>query len=124
MLSSGPRLTTQADIEKYKPSAASSSSSTSAAAKSPSSGSSALPGKPAPSAPAEYEDIPVTNMRKTIGKRLTESKQTLPHYYLTVEVNMGKSQGFTRHACLSKSNKIRPRHEAEGDVQQGWRGKD
>jgi pyruvate dehydrogenase E2 component (dihydrolipoamide acetyltransferase) len=36
-------------------------------------------------------------MRKTIGKRLTESKQTLPHYYLTVEVNMGefmRGRGF------------------------------
>jgi pyruvate dehydrogenase E2 component (dihydrolipoamide acetyltransferase) len=29
-------------------------------------------------------------MRRTIGKRLTESKQQVPHYYLTVEINMGE----------------------------------
>ena len=57
----------------------------------PTSGVTATPGKPAPAAPAEYEDIPTSNMRKTIGKRLTESKTTLPHYYLTVEVNMGEA---------------------------------
>ncbi|KAK4687086.1 pyruvate dehydrogenase E2 component (dihydrolipoamide acetyltransferase), partial [Tremellales sp. Uapishka_1] len=78
----------KADIDNFKPSAPAASSS--AAAKTPTSGATALPGKPAPSAPAEYEDIPVTSMRKTIGKRLTESKQTLPHYYLTVEINMDR----------------------------------
>ena len=29
-----------------------------------------------------YEDIPVSNMRKVISTRLSESKQTIPHYYL------------------------------------------
>lgn len=29
-------------------------------------------------------------MRKTIGKRLTESKSQVPHYYLTVEINMDR----------------------------------
>lgn len=38
-------------------------------------------------------------MRRTIGKRLTESKQTLPHYYLTVEVNMGMF--LISHVCGS-----------------------
>jgi len=33
-----------------------------------------------------YTDIPVSGMRATIAKRLTESKQTIPHYYLTVDV--------------------------------------
>lgn len=37
-----------------------------------------------------YEDIPNSNMRKTIGKRLLESKTTVPHYYLTIELNMDK----------------------------------
>ncbi|KAI6153486.1 pyruvate dehydrogenase [Pisolithus tinctorius] len=39
---------------------------------------------------AEYVDIPISNMRKVIGTRLTQSKQELPHYYLTVEINMDK----------------------------------
>ena len=33
----------------------------------------------------EYEEIANSGMRKTIAKRLTESKQTVPHFYLTVE---------------------------------------
>lgn len=32
------------------------------------------------------QDIPLTNMRRTIAKRLTESKSTIPHYYLTSEI--------------------------------------
>jgi pyruvate dehydrogenase E2 component (dihydrolipoamide acetyltransferase) len=30
-------------------------------------------------------EIPLDNMRRTIAKRLTESKQTIPHFYLTIE---------------------------------------
>jgi len=36
----------------------------------------------------EYTAIDVTNMRRTIAKRLTESKNTIPHYYLTRAINM------------------------------------
>jgi pyruvate dehydrogenase E2 component (dihydrolipoamide acetyltransferase) len=32
-----------------------------------------------------YEAVPVTGMRKTIAARLSESKQTVPHFYLTVD---------------------------------------
>lgn len=44
----------------------------------------------APSVPAgaAYVDIPVSNIRGVIAKRLLESKTTIPHYYLTVDVNM------------------------------------
>lgn len=37
---------------------------------------------------AEYEDIPLSNMRKTIAKRLSESKSQIPHYYLTSELHI------------------------------------
>jgi pyruvate dehydrogenase E2 component (dihydrolipoamide acetyltransferase) len=37
----------------------------------------------------EYEEVPLTLMRKTIARRMTESKTTVPHFYITVEVNMG-----------------------------------
>lgn len=40
----------------------------------------ATPGK-------EPEVRPLSMMRKTIARRLTESKQTVPHFYLTVDVN-------------------------------------
>uniref|UniRef100_A0A6U2BPW1 2-oxoacid dehydrogenase acyltransferase catalytic domain-containing protein n=1 Tax=Hemiselmis andersenii TaxID=464988 RepID=A0A6U2BPW1_HEMAN len=35
-----------------------------------------------------HEDIPTTQMRKIIAKRLLESKNQLPHQYMTVEVEM------------------------------------
>ncbi|KAF9542602.1 pyruvate dehydrogenase complex dihydrolipoamide acetyltransferase component (E2) [Mortierella hygrophila] len=46
--------------------------------------------KAAAPASATYTDIPVTNMRKIIAQRLSESKQTVPHYYVTVECEMDK----------------------------------
>ena len=36
-------------------------------------------------------DIEASNVRKVIAKRLQQSKQTVPHYYLTVECNMDKT---------------------------------
>lgn len=33
-------------------------------------------------------DIPVSNIRAVIAKRLSESKQTIPHYYLSVDIKM------------------------------------
>jgi pyruvate dehydrogenase E2 component (dihydrolipoamide acetyltransferase) len=38
-----------------------------------------------------FEEIPVTQMRKTIAKRLAESKFTAPHFYLTMEINMDEA---------------------------------
>jgi pyruvate dehydrogenase E2 component (dihydrolipoamide acetyltransferase) len=50
------------------------------------------PAQPAVSAPAvesgDYVDHPVSNMRKTIARRLGESKFGAPHFYLTVEIDM------------------------------------
>lgn len=39
---------------------------------------------------ASYVDVSLSNMRKVIAKRLTESKQNTPHFYLSVECNMDK----------------------------------
>ncbi|XP_061558039.1 dihydrolipoyllysine-residue acetyltransferase component of pyruvate dehydrogenase complex, mitochondrial [Phycodurus eques] len=42
-----------------------------------------------PAAPAgTFTDIPISNIRKVIAQRLMQSKQTIPHYYLSVDVNM------------------------------------
>jgi pyruvate dehydrogenase E2 component (dihydrolipoamide acetyltransferase) len=35
-----------------------------------------------------YEDMKLSNMRKVIAKRLTESKQSIPHFYLTVKCEL------------------------------------
>lgn len=48
--------------------------------------------KPAPVAAIEtdipHEVVKLSNMRKTIARRLTESKQQVPHIYLTVDVRL------------------------------------
>ena len=41
-------------------------------------------------APGSYEVVPHDNVRKVIAQRLTQSKQTIPHYYLTVECDVGR----------------------------------
>ncbi|MEM7509387.1 MAG: pyruvate dehydrogenase complex dihydrolipoamide acetyltransferase [Bacteroidota bacterium] len=48
---------------------------------------------PVASAPAsmEAEEVRVSQMRKTIAKRLSESKFSAPHFYLTMEINMDKT---------------------------------
>ncbi|BFZ15837.1 hypothetical protein BsWGS_18875 [Bradybaena similaris] len=53
------------------------------------------PTKPAPAPPAaapataSYIDIPLTNMRRTIARRLTESKTTIPHAYASIDSDVG-----------------------------------
>lgn len=43
---------------------------------------------PAAAAPGKEPEVrPLSMMRKTIARRLTESKQTVPHFYLTIDVN-------------------------------------
>lgn len=73
---------TRKDIENYKPGAAPSGSAAKAGAPI------VLPqvvGK------ESFEEIPVSQMRKTIARRLAESKFTAPHFYLTMEINMDKA---------------------------------
>jgi pyruvate dehydrogenase E2 component (dihydrolipoamide acetyltransferase) len=40
--------------------------------------------------PGSYEVVPHDNMRKVIAQRLTQSKQTIPHFYLSVDCDIGK----------------------------------
>ncbi len=40
--------------------------------------------------PVEFTKIPNSNMRKVIARRLTESKQQVPHFYLTVDCELNK----------------------------------
>lgn len=39
-----------------------------------------------------YEDVSISGMRKTIARRLGESKYTAPHFYLTISVNMERAK--------------------------------
>ncbi|MFN3890401.1 MAG: pyruvate dehydrogenase complex dihydrolipoamide acetyltransferase [Beijerinckiaceae bacterium] len=38
--------------------------------------------------PGTYEEVPHDSMRKVIAKRLVEAKQTIPHFYLTVDCKL------------------------------------
>lgn len=69
----------RADVEGYK-SAAGATSATST---------STIGG--AKESAAAYTDTPVSNMRKVIGTRLTESKTAIPHYYVTVDIDMERT---------------------------------
>ncbi len=46
---------------------------------------------PATASAGDYEDTPVSQMRKTIARRLSESLFTAPHFYLTMEITMDKA---------------------------------
>jgi len=35
-----------------------------------------------------FDEIPLSNMRKTIARRLAEAKATIPHFYLTIDVGL------------------------------------
>jgi pyruvate dehydrogenase E2 component (dihydrolipoamide acetyltransferase) len=45
----------------------------------------------APDGP-DFEDLKVSQMRKTIARRLTESLAPVPHFFLTVDVDMDRAQ--------------------------------
>lgn len=66
----------KADVENYKAAPAASSSKAPAAAMSVS------------SAEESYTDMPLSQMRSVIARRLSESKFTAPHFYLKISVKM------------------------------------
>lgn len=47
-----------------------------------------------PSGNLEAKKVPVSNMRKTIAKRLIESKTTIPHFQVTMAINMDPLMGL------------------------------
>ena len=70
------------DVESFVPSAQPAAAPAQAAAPAPT--------VPAPSG-APYSEVPVSQMRKVIAKRLSESLFTAPHFYLTMEIDMDKA---------------------------------
>ena len=79
------------DIETAATMPAASSSSAPAAVSYPSSG---------------YQDTPISQMRKTIAKRLSESKFTAPHFYLTMSVDMDAAMDARQALNASGDHKI------------------
>jgi pyruvate dehydrogenase E2 component (dihydrolipoamide acetyltransferase) len=54
-----------------------------------------IPAAPVPMAPTTgYTDLPLSPMRRTIARRLTEAKATIPHFYLTIDIEMDAVLGL------------------------------
>ncbi len=68
------------DVSEYQPAGAPSSADTVRSA----------PGTNIPTGQVSFDEVPVSQMRKVIAKRLAESKFTAPHFYLNMSVDMDK----------------------------------
>lgn len=55
---------------------------------------SAPPAAPAPAGDVWQTGKPLSQMRKTIARRLSESKQQVPHFQATMEINMAPAMSF------------------------------
>lgn len=53
-----------------------------------------------------YEEIPVSQMRKTIARRLAESKFTAPHFYMTMEIVMDRASDARESINAATGSKI------------------
>lgn len=54
----------------------------------------------APSAPVSAHEVPLTPIRKVISQRLQEAKSTIPHFYVSMEIDAENLVDFREH--LSK----------------------
>jgi pyruvate dehydrogenase E2 component (dihydrolipoamide acetyltransferase) len=59
--------------------------------------------------PGSYEEVPHDGMRKTIARRLVEAKQTIPHFYLSVDCELDAllslREQINKSASLTKEGK-------------------
>lgn len=84
---------TKTDIDNYTPAAAAPAASTAQQVVAPS----------APAGVESFEEVPVSQMRKTIARRLSESLFTAPHFYLTMTIDMDAAV-----AARAKINEVAP----------------
>lgn len=89
---------TKKDIDSFVPSAAKP-----AAAASSSAAPAASVAAFTPAGQEGHTDIPLTQMRKVIARRLGESKFSAPHFYLTMEINMDNAM-----AARTAMNEVSP----------------
>jgi pyruvate dehydrogenase E2 component (dihydrolipoamide acetyltransferase) len=72
----------------------------------PAAKSAASPSVAAPIAPGAVTEIPLSGMRKAIARRLSESKQTIPHFYLTAECKVDRLLALRKQINESPEVKI------------------
>lgn len=86
------------DVDDFKPGAA-----TAPAVKQ---GAAAPAQQPAVAGQVSFDDVPVSQMRKTIARRLGEIKFSAPEFYLTMEINMDKAVASRAKLNEIATNKI------------------
>jgi pyruvate dehydrogenase E2 component (dihydrolipoamide acetyltransferase) len=61
---------------------------------------------PAPAFGPAYEEVPLTSIRKVIARRLTEAKQTVPHFYLTIDYKLDALLGLRTQLNAKSDTKL------------------
>jgi pyruvate dehydrogenase E2 component (dihydrolipoamide acetyltransferase) len=79
---------TKSDVDGFIATPAPTASVASAPVASPASSSPKLAVATLPAGVVSYEDVPVSQMRKVIARRLSESLFTAPHFFLTMRIDM------------------------------------
>jgi len=93
------------DVETFTPRAATETKAE--APKAGAAGQKAVPQQPGATAQGnQYQDIPLTSVREIIAKRLLESKTTIPHYYLKIEVTMDEISAMREKLNKESKSKI------------------
>ncbi|MDF2187488.1 pyruvate dehydrogenase complex dihydrolipoamide acetyltransferase [Paraflavitalea sp. CAU 1676] len=87
------------DVDDFKPGAAT-------AAPAAKQDGAAAPAQPAVAGQVSYDDIPVSQMRKVIARRLADVKFSAPEFYLTMEINMDKAVASRAKLNEIATNKI------------------
>ncbi len=64
------------------------------------------PSTVSPSTLGDYTEVPHSGMRRTIARRLTESKSTIPHFYLSVDCRMDRLMSLRSEINTAMPRKI------------------
>jgi pyruvate dehydrogenase E2 component (dihydrolipoamide acetyltransferase) len=72
----------------------------------PAASSAAAPAAPAAPSLVPGQEIPLSNMRKTIAKRLSESKFSAPHFYVTMEIAMDAAMALREQLLRGEGQKV------------------
>ncbi|MFP5040457.1 pyruvate dehydrogenase complex dihydrolipoamide acetyltransferase [Parasediminibacterium sp. JCM 36343] len=76
------------DVDNFKPAAPAPAAKAEAAPTAPAAPAPTAYSKPAETGVVSFDDVPVSQMRKVIAKRLGESLFTAPHFYVTMTIDM------------------------------------
>uniref|UniRef100_A0A8B9KNX4 Acetyltransferase component of pyruvate dehydrogenase complex n=1 Tax=Astyanax mexicanus TaxID=7994 RepID=A0A8B9KNX4_ASTMX len=94
---------TKKDIESFVPAKAAPPLAAAPAAPTPRAAAPAAAAVPT----GTFTDIPISNIRRVIAQRLMQSKQTIPHYYLSVDINMDQVLDLRKELNEVKADNIK-----------------